>query len=83
MEFKLNNPIITKTQVAQHLGFSDCTIENYNDQIELPSPNSKKTTERKKMSSPDGSVTLKGGSCENEIEVYSGEDNFDKTFKSK
>ena len=40
----------------------------------MPSPYNKKTTNRKKMSSQDGSITVNGGNCVAENEnVSSGE----------
>ena len=67
VEIKSNNPKLTQKQIALQLGFLDSTIERYRDQMNMPSTYNGKTTKRKKMSSRDFSVTVKGGNCENEI----------------
>ena len=46
----------------------------------MPSPFNRKTTERKKLSSQNGSITVKGGSCETENVTSSGEELIDKAF---
>ena len=50
-------------QIAQQLGYLDSTIERYRDQIKMPSPYYGKNTERKKMRSQDGFITVRGGNC--------------------
>ena len=44
----------------------------------MPSPYKIKTTQRKKVSSQDGSITLKGGKYETENVIFSGKEIFDK-----
>ena len=76
MEIIYNIPKITEKQMAQQVGFPDSTIRRYRDQINMPSPYNRKSTERKKMNSQDGSITVKRGKSE----IFSGKELIDEAF---
>ena len=78
-----DNPKLTQKQISLQLCFSCSTFRRYRDQTNMPSPFNRKTTERKKLSSQIGSITVKGGICEIENVTSSGEELIDKAFDTR
>ena len=71
MEIESITPKITKKQTAENLGYSDdSTIKRYRDLLHKPSFQKNKSTKRKKLSSQDGSITVEGGNCGIEDEIF-------------
>ena len=62
-KYKSNSPKLTQKQLAPQLGFSNSTIRRYGDQKNMPISYNGQNTKRKKMSSQDRSITVRGGSA--------------------
>ena len=80
MEIQSNIPELTQKQIVQQLCYSDSTVKRYRDQINLAGAYNRNTTKRKKMSSQDGSITVKGQNCEDENEIFSRNDLVDRVY---
>ena len=83
LEIKSNFPKLTQKQTAQQLEYPDFPIKRHRDQINMPSPDNRKKTQRKKMSSEEGSMIKKGGNCESEDGIVSGKKLIDRAFRKK
>ena len=49
MEIKSNEGKLTQRQICNQIGFSDCTIKRYRDEINMDSPYNRKQIKRKTL----------------------------------